>query len=160
MTIKPVDDQTLGEAIELVNRVFSKYVAPGYGEEGQKTFNDYLKEKPFKLKRDIDSGDKKMWCAYDEQGGMSGVFATRGKSHISLLFVDEQHQRRGVASALFEHFLNDLYSGGYTGAVTVNSSPYAKGIYERLGFHATGEQTEKNGIIFIPMEYPAPDSAK
>jgi hypothetical protein len=38
--------------------------------------------------------------------------------------------------------------------VTVNSSPYAVPIYERLGFIKTAEQQEhENGIIYVPMAH-------
>ena len=36
----------------------------------------------------------------------------------------------------------------------VNSSPYAVKAYEQLSFVKTGEQQEKDGIIFIPMRRP------
>jgi len=35
--------------------------------------------------------------------------------------------------------------------ITVNSSPYAVKVYERLGFVKTEEQQEKDGILYVPM---------
>ena len=41
--------------------------------------------------------------------------------------------------------------------ITVNSSPYAVLIYERLGFVVQNEEMVKNGIRFIPMKRVIPD---
>jgi predicted GNAT family N-acyltransferase len=37
--------------------------------------------------------------------------------------------------------------------VTVNSSPFAVPAYAGLGFRVTGETEERDGIIFVPMEF-------
>lgn len=39
-----------------------------------------------------------------------------------------------------------------TEIMTVNSSPYAVPVYEKLGFHATGSEQTVNGLRFTPME--------
>lgn len=38
-----------------------------------------------------------------------------------------------------------------TGYYTVNSSPYAKGVYEHLGFETIGDEQCINGLRFFPM---------
>ena len=38
-------------------------------------------------------------------------------------------------------------------AVTVNSSPFAVKVYEKLGFTATGSRQVSDGIVYIPMRY-------
>ena len=37
--------------------------------------------------------------------------------------------------------------------ITLNSSPYRKGFYLRIGFVPLSEEQEKNGIRFTPMKY-------
>ena len=77
----------------------------------------------------------------------------RPPSHISLMFVDKQYQRRGIARRLFETVLDcrDIVDGN--ACITVNSSPYVVEIYRRLGFQPTGEERTENGIRFTPMKY-------
>jgi GNAT superfamily N-acetyltransferase len=72
----------------------------------------------------------------------------RDASHVSLLFVDADHQRRGVGTALLA---DALRRHPETTAVTVNSGPSAVPAYLRLGFSATAREAETNGIHFVSM---------
>lgn len=156
--IREVDSTDLAEAIALVNRVFSEFVAPEYGQQGRETFENYLKVKDQELARDMESGHKKMWACYRD-GQIVGVISIREPAHISLLFVHKQHQHQGIAKQLFQVALEDtLQRRPDTDKITVNSSPYAVDAYAHLGFIQTGDQQEADGIIFTPMMRPITDS--
>ena len=71
--------------------------------------------------------------------------------HISLLFVDKNHHRRGIAREMLNVVVDDLKKREDIRCITVNSSPYAVDAYERLGFCKKDEPQEKDGIIFVPM---------
>ena len=148
--IKEVTDRDLARAIDLVNVVFSEFVAVDYAEEGRNTFEAYLKEKLQKVSADLQSGHKKMWAYYREDE-ILGVIATQNVSHISLMFVAKEQHRKGIAKELFQTVLAELKEHPGVTQITVNSSPYAITVYERLGFVKTAEQQERNGILFIPM---------
>ena len=148
--IKIIEQQELERAIELVNRVFTEFVAPDYSEEGRATFENYLESKYDEVAFEIESGHKKMW-GYYENGEILGVISTRDISHISLLFVDKNYHRRGIAKEMFGTVLEDIKGSP---EITVNSSPYAVEVYRHLGFNATGPEAEKNGILFVPMTRP------
>ena len=150
--IKEVAKDDLKRALDLVNEVFSEFVAVDYSALGKATFETYLKNKYEENLAGLCSGQKKMWAFY--QGGeILGVISIRDTSHISLMFVAKQHQRKGVARKLFQVVTDEVKKHSGIKQITVNSSPYAVPVYERLGFVKTGEQQEKDGIIFIPMEY-------
>lgn len=147
--INPTD---LALALELVNRVFSEFVAVDYSERGKQTFRDYLKSKYDEVSQDLQTGHKQLWAYY--QGDMIvGVIATRDVSHIALLFVDKAYHKQGIARQLFQFVLTEIKQHPDIRSITVNSSPYAVEAYERLGFVRAGEQQEQNGILFIPMAY-------
>ena len=148
--IKTVDSGDLPRALELVNRVFAEFVAVDYPEEGKKTFADYLENKLEEVAADVESGRKKIW-GYYENDEIIGVIATREISHIALMFVDKNHHRKGVARQLFNTVLDDVRQNSGAEKITVNSSPYAVGIYEKLGFVKTDEQQMKDGILYTPM---------
>ena len=150
--IKEIDKSNLKQALDLVNEVFSEFVAADYSEQGIATFQDYLKNKYEELSADLESGHKKAW-GYYQNGEIIGVIATRDFSHIALMFVDKQHHRKGVARQLFDYVLADLKGNADATKITVNSSLYAMEVYEKLGFVKTDEQQEKNGILYIPMAY-------
>ncbi len=80
-----------------------------------------------------------------------GVLATRGSSHIALFFVEPCFQRQGVGRALFFA----ARATCKTDEMTVNSSPYAVEIYQKLGFHALSKEQLRDGIRFTPMRFVA-----
>ncbi|MGL5512269.1 MAG: GNAT family N-acetyltransferase, partial [Sporomusa sp.] len=81
-----------------------------------------------------------------------GVIATFPCDHICLLFVDKAYHRQGIARTLFNRMLDYYKTSGGCSAITVNSSPYAVGAYQRLGLIATDSEQTVNGIRFIPMK--------
>jgi ribosomal protein S18 acetylase RimI-like enzyme len=140
--IKEIDKADLKQALDLVNKIFSKFVAVDYSEQGIATFQDYLKNKYEEVSADLVSGHKKAW-GYYQNGKIIGVIATRDVSHIALMFVDKQHHRKGIARQLFDIVLANLKDNADVTKITVNSSPYAMKIYEKLGFIKTDERQEK-----------------
>ena len=150
--IKEVDDKDLWRALDLVNRVFSEFVAVDYSQQGIDTFESYLKNKLQEVSAAMKSGDKKVW-AYYQGGEILGVIATQSTSHISLMFVDKRYHRQGIARQLFNVAL-DWFKQNDVAQITVNSSPYAVKAYEQLGFLQTDEQQEKDGITYLPMMRP------
>jgi len=147
--IKEITQSDLQKALNLVNGVFDEFVAVDYSEQGRQTFENYLKTKYEETAAALADGSKKFWGFYQD-GEILGVIAVRNVSHISMLFVDKKHHGKGIAKRLF-HFLLDYLKDAKQ--ITVNSSPYAVKIYERLGFSATTEQQEKDGLLFTPMIY-------
>jgi len=148
--VKEVPDRDVARAIDLVNRVFSEFVAVDYAERGRATFEAYLKDKLQEVSTALKSGDKKMW-AYYQGDDILGVIATQGTSHISLMFVEKQCQRQGIARQLFEVVLDTFRQNPDLTQITVNSSPYAVKAYEQLGFTKTAEPQERDGILYVPM---------
>ena len=65
--------------------------------------------------------------------------------------MDKRHHRKGIARQLLDNILSEIKDSADIKQMTVNSSPYAVIVYERLGFVKTDEQQEKDGIIYIPM---------
>ena len=145
-----VDDKDLQHALDLVNRVFSEFVAVDYSEQGRSTFESYLEGKLQEVSASLKSGEKKIW-AYYQESEILGVIAIQSTSHISLMFVDKHYHRQGIARQLFDVALDWFNKNKGVKQITVNSSPYAVKVYEHLGFVKTDEQQEKNGIIFVPM---------
>ena len=76
----------------------------------------------------------------------------RDNSHLYHLFVAEKYQRKGIAKKLWQLAMDACLSRGSTGEFTVNSSEYARGVYEQLGFIALSGPEEKNGVVYIPMK--------
>ncbi|MHB9032653.1 MAG: GNAT family N-acetyltransferase [Anaerolineae bacterium] len=130
-------------ALALVWRVFREFEGPDYTEEGIRSFKAFLDD-PLAI------AGLDMHAAW-EAGRMAGVLATRSAGrHIALLFVDGRFQGRGIGRQLFETAL----SKSPDGTLTVNSSPYALGFYQHLGFSAADSECLADGIRYTPMRYP------
>lgn len=128
-------------ALNLAWDVFQQYEACDYSNEGIQNFKNFITSNDA-IENLI------MYGAWIEQD-LRGMIAMRLPTHISLFFVSSKHQHQGIGKALFQHCIQNLVSSN----ITVNSSPYAVLIYEKLGFIALQEEQLKDGIRFTPMKY-------
>jgi ribosomal protein S18 acetylase RimI-like enzyme len=133
---------------ELVIRTFNEFIAPGYSSEGIENFLGGVT--PESLLRRVQEGRIFLVAVIKDQ--IAGVIGIRSYSHICLLFVDAEYHRRGIARELLSRASEicrnhdpDLTE------ITVNSSPYAVPIYEKLGFQQLQPEQIRNGIRFVPM---------
>lgn len=143
MEIRCLSDQSdRAAALALALNVFMAFVAPDYAPEGVETFRAFVSGR--------EAADALAVCGAYVEGELAGMIATRGGgAHIALFFVDSRFQRRGVGRALFRQVVSVCAED----TLTVHSSPYAKPVYERLGFTAIcGEQCQ-DGIRYYPMKY-------
>jgi predicted GNAT family N-acyltransferase len=81
-----------------------------------------------------------------------GMIEIRDYQHISLLFVDSNYHRQGIGKKLWiEAFKKCIHSSSKVTSFTVNSSPFAVPIYEKLGFSKVSEEQVVTGIRFYQM---------
>lgn len=141
MEIRLLKEDEIDVALELAWNVFLRFEASEYTNEGVEEFRKTIFSKEF-IQRQNYVG------AFD-CGNLIGMITTReNKSHISMFFVDERYQGKGVGRKLF----NEIYENNINEKITVNSSPYALGIYKHFGFVETDKEKCTNGIRYIPME--------
>lgn len=141
-------EHKLKEALDLVWLVFFEFEAPVYDKKGVDSFREFIQ--PEQIAQRIASKEMKFWVDI-EQNEIVGVIAVRGDSHISLLFVQKEYQRRGIAKKLIQALITHCVNENQVKHITVNASPYAVNIYAHMGFVArSGEQTV-DGIRFTPM---------
>lgn len=141
------DSQELSKAMELVWQTFLLFEAPDYSEQGIHEFQEFIDVRT--MKKRIADNRLIVWGFY-ENSELAGVIAAKDTTHISLLFVAEKHQRKGIARKLHATVVDYCVTNG-SKEITVNSSPYAVTVYQRLGFIATSSEQEVNGIRFTPM---------
>lgn len=140
--IRKLEISEIPEALRLVWDTFVEFEAPDYAPEGVNKFREYLDDRNF-------IGGLTINGAF-LHGLLAGVLATRNSgSHIAMFFVRKEYQRHGIGHKLFDYMLNNCPLE----QVTVNSSPYAVFIYEKLGFIATDTEQTSDGIRFTPMTY-------
>ncbi|HAK58025.1 MAG TPA: N-acetyltransferase [Lachnospiraceae bacterium] len=149
MQVCRLNPKHLRDALDLVWEVFEEYEAPDYGEMGVKTFRHFIDYHAMKDR--MDSGEMKLWGCY-LNNYLVGVIALRTGQHISLLFVRGRFHHLGIASGLVRVLIDDVRkSDPQIPVVTVNSSPYAVGFYEKFGFVADGPEEKRDGIRYTTM---------
>lgn len=139
---KPEDS----EQISLLINGVAHYFTLDQSGKGVEHFLESIS--PEAIKRYIKSPDYFYIVAFHENK-MAGVAALKGESHIFHLFVAPSFQRQGLARQLWEAIKGRVGPGT---EFTVNSTPYAVPVYEKLGFVVAGPREEKNGIAFVPMQ--------
>ncbi len=126
----------------MVWRVFNEYEAVNYPPAGAQAFRNAIHDEGF-------LGQLSAYGAFEDDR-LIGIIASRNDGgHIALFFVDGAYHRQGVGRLLFNAFLADSDKD----VITVNSSLYAVGIYEKLGFIKNADPQEKSGIRYVPMTY-------
>lgn len=149
MQICKIKQNKLREALELVWEVFEKYDKPDYEEMGVATFRHFIEYGNMVEK--VNQGEMNFWGCY-LNNLLIGVVAVRTGQHISLLFVRDKFHHLGVASKLVKVAIAYCQSlEPKVRAITVNSSPYAVGFYEKMGFVALGPEKKADGIRFTSM---------
>lgn len=138
------------DAMGLAWRVFLKFVAPGYCEEGINSFRDFVTDNT--LYHMFTAGSYHLFGAFDS-GRLIGMITLRGGQHISLLFVDEKYQHRGVGASLIDMAGQFAERKPGESRLTVNAAPDAVGFYHRVGFLDTDTEQLTDGIRYVPMQF-------
>ena len=151
--IRKITPAEVRDALSLALEVFLQFEAPDYGPEGVETFRRGIVENEAFISQ-CEQGICPIYAAFDGEKMIGMIGMRAGKTHINLVFTKKEYHRRGVASAIFQTLLDDLRKENPAlKEITLNSSPYGKGFYLRLGFIPLSEEQERDGIRYTPMKY-------
>ena len=150
ITTITADTLESSNVLQLIRSVHEEFEAYQYSSEGLREFQNFLEYSNFK--RLLDNSEMIMWgCFHNDK--IVGMIATKQSNHISLLFVDKEYHRQGIARSLYRKLIEYYAESNDCSEITVNSSLYAVEAYEKLGFVATDTEQQKNGIRFVPMKH-------
>lgn len=114
-----------------------------------KTFKDFVQPGPILEK--LEEGKSLTWVATLGKK-VVGTIEVRDGHHISLLFVDDNYHKLGIAKKLVSLATEKDKLNTKVTEISVHSSPYALEIYKRMGFKQLEEEQEQDGIRYIPMK--------
>ena len=138
----------------LVARSFNEFIAPDFSGEGIDEFFKYANPRAL-AKR---SEDSHFVLVAEADGEIAGMIEVREMKHISMLFVDKSHHKKGIGMELLRLALDRIMSGHTSPeSVTVHSSRFAVPFYENLGFTRTSEEKIIYGVVHIPMALALPE---
>ena len=147
--IRTINENEWEEAMNLAWDTFILYEAPEYTKEGITSFRNVVRD-PI-LKTLFIEGKYNVLAAFNNNI-IVGIIGVRNETHISLLFVDSEYHKKGIARRLVEKTFERTYEKYGKREMTVNSSPYAVGFYHKMGFVDTDIEQTTDGIRYTPMK--------
>lgn len=147
--IRPLYVSEWDEAMRIAWDTFVLYDAPEYSKEGIQNFKNFVND-PI-LKTLFIDGKYRTLAAF-HNGFMVGIVGVRNETHISLLFVDSDYHKKGIATKLLDEMFKIIKKEYQKNEITVNSSPYATGFYHKIGFVDTDSERLTDGIRYTPMK--------
>ncbi len=143
MKIQQVNSTDIDAVTSLVSEVSDIDILPLFNSQGQQ---EYKKHVLPDLVTAID--DRRYLSVKAVSGGkLVGFAALRDNNYVMYLFVDKSTQGTGVGSQLLHFLLNTTDAK----EINLRSSINAVGFYIRNGFKPSGDESEFNGIRFVPM---------
>jgi len=143
------------QVCKLVERVFIANEASEISQQSISLFLSYAN--PVRMAERVGQDFCFVLVAVQEDQ-LIGMIEVRNYNHIALLFVDDGHQRQGIASALLEGAIAKCREKNPTlRRITVNASPYGLPVYAHWGFHPIGEEIEMDGMLFTQMALDFPE---
>jgi predicted GNAT family N-acyltransferase len=149
LIIAPYESGIEYEINKLIRKVYDEFVAPDYSDEGNQHFYEWIKPENIAERQK----ENRNILVAKVNNKLAGMIEIRQNNRISLLFVDKQYQKHGIARQLFERSLkNSHINDPDLNRYFVHASPYSIPVYKKIGFIETGEMTIQNGISYLPME--------
>lgn len=130
----------------LITPLAEKYIAREFSEQGYQTLLGSIA--PDAIRGYLAGGFR--YHVAEEAGGIVGVVGTRDNSHLYHLFVAEEFQGKGLAREMWRVAQQACREAGNPGEFTVNSSRFAVGLYEKLGFTREREHV-RGAVVAIAM---------
>jgi ribosomal protein S18 acetylase RimI-like enzyme len=147
MHIRPIQDADLPAVAHLLNVLAREFIVHESTPMGAAGF---LRENDEEgLRRLLGIGYVYHVAVID--GAVAGFVGVREHKHLYHLFVAREHHGKGIARRLWNVARQVAADGGNDGGFTVNSSNYAVGLYQALGFVRTAPTQCKNGLYYNPM---------
>lgn len=132
----------------LISDLAARYIAHEFTAEGAQRLLSAMNDDA--IKGYFQDGYR--YHVAEAEDTLAGVVATRDNRHLYHLFVAEPFQGRGLATQLWHVARDACLAVQNTPDFTVNSSRFAVGFYEKLGFVRQAEFQEHGGVISIPMK--------
>jgi GNAT superfamily N-acetyltransferase len=145
---RPMTPHETVAVCHLVAHVFSATVAPLFEPTGVAEFLQYLT--PHELVKRLQH-EHEVWVA-EQAGKIVGVIEVRDGNHISLFFVDQTQQGRGIGRRLLKTAITACHQHNPTlTSISVHATPNAVPIYTHLGFQAVASEQVDRGMRYLPM---------
>ena len=141
-------EDDIAPALDLAWRMFLKYDSPDYGAEHTERMRVAIEDRL----KDLSIYSQRLLLVAVVEGKVVGMIETYGTNRISLLFVDSEHQRKGIATAMMNKIADELKMKGYD-TIVLNSSLHGLAFYKRFGFVVDEKEKNPDTPWKTPMLY-------
>ena len=138
----------IAPALDLAWRMFVKYDSPDYGAEHTERMRVAIEDRL----KDLSIYNQRLLVVALADDKVVGMIETYGANRISLLFVDSEYQRKGIATAMMSKVASELKMSGYD-KIVLNSSPHGLSFYKCFGFKVVEEEKNPDTPWKTPMQY-------
>lgn len=166
--IRELEYEEYESASRLMWLTYYKFESKGKTMEQIESFRDSIEG--VSLSMNSFDGRMTLLGAFDTNGKLVGAGGIKLKTyedeekdfvnendHITLLFVDGGSHGQGIGTRLLDKMIalskSKAEERKETPLITVNSSDFAVGFYEKYGFSKTGERTVTKDSVYTPMTY-------
>ncbi|MDQ7048929.1 MAG: GNAT family N-acetyltransferase [Enterobacterales bacterium] len=151
--IRPASLSDAAAISQLILSLVKEFISHEYSQEGERVMLNSMSQSA--IENNISRGYEYFVAQESSQSAqIIGVLAIKNKNHIYHCFVDKKYHRQHIAKQLWQYYLG-LENMPHC---SVNSSKYAIGFYQSIGFKATDEVYEKQGVTCYPMVRDSNDS--
>ncbi len=152
--IKEANINDITPIILFIKKVYDRFLSCHHTKKGNNQFYAFIEYE--KILKRMKTAESRLFFKVNYFETIVGVIELRYGNHISLLYVDEDYQRRGIAKELFAYIKEQNGEQKYT----VNSSIYAVAIYKKMGFVPQVKKIQKtSGVQYLPMIYDTESSS-
>ena len=148
MLIRKIRPNDQKETFDLVLKTWEEFISHTFTEAGKRSFTGRLDEIKAKLVH-----PKYISYVTVENGSIIGMVQgsiRENSASVGLVFVDKEHNRRGIAQNLMKRIEKDFNSK--VKVVKVYSSLYAIPFYEKIGYKKSTGIRWKEGMVIQPMK--------
>jgi len=122
---------------------FLKSVAGTLSDDGISTFSRIAASDSFRNRMKEDN----VILVAENDKGVKGVIELKEGRHIAMLFIDPEHQKKGIGRKL----LLSVLAHARCSTVTVSASLSSVPAYRKFGFKCMGDIGESAGLVYQPM---------
>ncbi|MCP8687302.1 GNAT family N-acetyltransferase [Marinobacterium sedimentorum] len=144
MNIREIDEKDLEDVSAICIASFSVSVAGTLSDEGVSAFLKIAASDAFLNRMKEDN----VMLVAECDGRIEGVIELKEGRHVAMLFVDHEHQKKGIGRMLLSSALHYVRAD----TVTVRASLPSVPAYRKYGFECKGDIAESAGLVYQPME--------
>jgi GNAT superfamily N-acetyltransferase len=142
--VRKIEDKDIDAVSEICMASFSKSVVGTLSEDGALSFSKIAASEAFLSRMREDN----VILVAESDEVIKGVIELKEGRHLAMLFIEPEHQSKGIGRKLLLAALGHARESTVTVSASLSSVP----AYRKFGFKCKGGIGESAGLVYQPME--------